>query len=327
MSETTTRPALSVVLLCAGPSRHVRIALDRLARQTAARRMELVLVVPAREVAAVAEGHLAHFCGHQIVVAGPFRSDSLGKARGVQAATAPLVAFCEDHSYPARDWAETLIRRHDELDWAVIGPIVHNANPASTASRGCFLVFYGPFSYPRPSQEVADLPSNNAAYRTELLLALGERLAGAMAAESITHAEWTRQGKKLCQAADCHTWHMQPSRLWPAMTEYFFSSRLFAYYRGKNWSDARRWLQIVLSPTLPWLRAWRAFRDGRRAGMPRADILTSLGAAFAILCAGTAGEVLGYALGPGNAEELLLRYGPSREEVYSDGDLAVVERS
>jgi len=150
MSETV-RPELSVVLLCAGPSRHIHIALDRLARQTAAQRMELVLVVPSRDVAAVAREYLPQFRWHQVVEAGPFRSDARAKAYGVRAAAAPLVAFCEDHSYPSRDWAETLIRRHGEQAWAVVGPVMHNANPASAASRGCFLVFYGPFSFSRPS--------------------------------------------------------------------------------------------------------------------------------------------------------------------------------
>jgi hypothetical protein len=60
--------------------------------------------------------------------------------------------------------------------------------------------------------------------------------------------------------------------------------------------------------------------------MSIADTITSLPAAFAILCAGTAGECLGYSFGPGDAERLLIRYGPGREGIYSARDLAAVAR-
>lgn len=323
---TTEVPAISVIMPCREGGRHFQIALARLARQTAARRMELVLVTTSRAAVAPEDEDLSRFPCHQIIELGDFSSDAEAKACGVRAAAAPLIAFCEDHSYPADGWAETLIRRHGERNWAVVGPTMCNANPATAASRGCFLVFYGPFSHARTREEVADLPSNNAAYRAELLHALDDRLAGAMGAESILHAEWIRDGKKLCQAPECRAWHMQPSRVWPAITEYFFSSRLFAFHRARNWTAARRWLYVLLSPGLPWLRTWRAFKDGRAAGMSIADTITSLPAAFAILCAGTAGEYLGYCFGPGNAERLLIRYGPGREGVYSARDLAAVAR-
>jgi hypothetical protein len=320
------RPAISVVMLRGERSRHSQMALSRLARQTVVRRMELILVVTSRQAVSPNEDDLRRFLRCRVLEIGAFVSDAEAKAQGVRAASAPLIAFCEDHSYPAHDWAETLIRRHGERDWAAVGPTMNNANPATAASRGCFLVFYGPFSHARASEEVADLPSNNAAYRAELLHALDARLADAMGAESILHAEWTREGRKLCQAPECRAWHMQPSRVWPAMTEYFFSSRLFAFHRAGSWTAARRWLYILLSPGLPLLRARRAFRDGRAAGMSLADTLTSLPPAFAILCAGTAGECLGYAFGAGNAEPMLVRYGPGREGLYSDSDLAAVAR-
>jgi hypothetical protein len=319
-------PAISVVMLCRQGGRHFQIALARLARQTAARRMELILVTTARAALAPKDEDLRRFPCHQIIELGDFSSDAEAKACGVRAATAPLIAFCEDHSYPADDWAETLLRRHGERDWAVVGPTMCNANPATATSRGCFLVFYGPFSHARASEEVADLPSNNAAYRAELLQALGGRLAGAMEAESILHAEWIREGKKLCQAPECRAWHMQPSHVWSSMAEYLFSSRLFAFRRARNWTAARRWLYVLLSPALPWLRTWRAFKDGRAAGLSVADTITSLPAAFAILCAGTAGECLGYSFGPGHAERLLIRYGPGREGVYDARDLTAVAR-
>jgi GT2 family glycosyltransferase len=320
------QPGISVVVVCAKRTRHGRIALSRLARQTVARQMELILVVPSRKAISPKEEDLRRFLNCRILEIGAFRSDADAKARGVMAASGKLIAFCEDHCYPAHDWAETLMRRHAGRDWAVVGSTMCNANPSTAASRGCFLVFYGAFAHPRASEETDVLPSNNSAYRAELLQGLGDRLRAAMAAESIFQAELRRQGKHLCQAPECRAWHMQPSRLWPAMTEYFFSSRLYAVHRAGAWKPARRWAYVLLSPGLPLLRSWRALRDGRAAGMSFALTLSSLPAAFAILCAGTAGECLGYALGAGNAERMLMRYGPGREGVYSENDLAAVAR-
>ncbi|MEN6602703.1 MAG: hypothetical protein ABFD86_09820 [Bryobacteraceae bacterium] len=320
------QPGISVIMVCAKRTRHGRIALSRLARQTAARQMELILIVPSRKAISPKEEDLRRFLNCRILEIGAFRSEADAKARGVMAASGKLIAFCEDHCFPAHDWAETYMRRHAEGDWGVVGATICNANPSTAASRGCFLVFYGPLAHPRPGEEAEVLPSNNSAYRAELLQGLGERLKGAMASVSIFHAELRRQGKHLCQAPECRAWHMQPSRIWPAMTEYFFSSRLYAMRRAGGWKPARRWAYVLLSPALPLLRTWRALRDGRAAGMPLGLTLSSLPSAFAILCAGTAGECLGYALGAGNAERMLMRYGPGREGVYSENDLAAVAR-
>jgi hypothetical protein len=321
-----SQPALSVAMICDRDSRHFRLAVERLRRQTVAGEIELILITPSRGLLKLTSSDLSGFCSCQIVETGPFLSEGAAKANGVRAARAPLIVFCENHSYPAPNWAETLVRRHQEAEYAVVGPLMSNANPTTLASWGCFLIFYGPYAAPVDPDKLRDLPGNNSAYRRDLLLELGERLPDCLQAESLLHRQWTQGGKRLCQATECRAWHMNPSHTWPAIVEYFFASRVFAHYRAAGWGPARRLLYFLAGPGLPFIRTGRAFGHARRAGLPPGLAFRSLVPAFAILCAGTAGEWLGTLLGEGRAAKLLMKFGSGREGIYTTEDLEAVER-
>jgi hypothetical protein len=69
-----------------------------------------VLVVPSAQGANIDRAELDTFCGIHIVEIGDMSSTARARAAGVQRAAAPVVAFVEDHSFPAKGWAEALIQ-------------------------------------------------------------------------------------------------------------------------------------------------------------------------------------------------------------------------
>ena len=101
--------------------------------QTARDRIELIVV--AESARAVDCGALQGdvFAACRVVEVGPITQRGDAAAKGIRAATAPIVAMIEDHSYPEPEWAEALLRAHAG-PWTVVGPVVANANPDYAAS-------------------------------------------------------------------------------------------------------------------------------------------------------------------------------------------------
>jgi len=103
------------------------------------------------------------------------QTSNRSRVAGIRAATAPIVALAEDHSFPDPDWADALITAH-QARFAVVGPVLRNANPRSMLSWANLLLEYAPWLEGTPGQEMKDLPGHNSAYRRDLLLAFGEEI-------------------------------------------------------------------------------------------------------------------------------------------------------
>jgi len=96
----------------------------------------------------------------KIIELGETSSRGHANAAGVYNATAPVVAFGEDHCYPYKTWAEALIEAHRQ-PWAAVGPVVLNANPRTMISRGDILIGYGEWLEPAVAGIAQQLPGHN----------------------------------------------------------------------------------------------------------------------------------------------------------------------
>jgi len=304
------------------------LALRQLGSQTIASRMEFILVAPAEEDFTSALTELGGILSRQVIpIIQPGASEGEAKAAGVIAAQAPLVAFIEDHSYPEHTCAETLMQAHGDGDYAAVGPVVRNANPRRGRSWGCFLAFYGAWLTAPPEGEVEHLPANQSCYRREVLLEYGPRLSEMLEAESVLHADLRARGRKLRLEPKARVYHLNYSRLAPAASEYYVASRVFAARRAKGWPVVKRAIYTLGSPLLPLVRALRIVTEVRRAAIRPRTFLSALAPLLAILSAGAAGELLGYALGTGNAAERLMRFERQRDAAFSSADLEAVSNS
>ena len=319
-------PAMSVIVVASTDSECLRQTLECLEAQSMAPEIECILVT--RTGGGLDGAGNATRGLHSVRIIEQDALDDAGgaKASGVRAARAPLVAFVEDHSYPDTGWAEALLKAYERAPLAAVGPVVLNANPVTSASWGCFLVYYGMYMQSHHEEPVKHLPGNQSSYRKAVLLKYGDRLPNMLQAEIVLQAEMVASGMRLWQEPTAKVYHLNYSRIAPAVREYYLASRVFAGERRRRWSLIRRAVYACGSPLLPFIRLKRILGQAWRAGLAPQVAGGAVWPALLILCAGAAGEFLGYWLGPAGAKAALMRFERAHASLFSRDDLEEVRR-
>jgi hypothetical protein len=317
-------PALSVVITTPDTYETVRLTMRHLRVQSVRHQIELVIVGPTEEAISPEKEELAGFWGHKLVAAGTVTSIGRANAAGVRRASAPIVALAEDHCFPAPGWAEALIAAH-RAPWAVVGPVMRNANPLTMISWSDFVAGYGPWMYPVAPGPAAFLPGHNSSYKKSLLLDYGDRLEELMEAEMLLHLDLRQRGHQLYlepRAQATHTNFALAASWYPVQ---FYAGRAFGASRARPWSVAKRLLYFAASPLIPVVRLWRCLRELAKPGRPVELIPRILPA----LCLGLAidgfGQMMGYLLGAGNAVERMSQYEFHRFRHVTDADRRAAE--
>lgn len=106
------------------------------------------MVAPAKRQLAVDKASVDAFESVRIIESSGKFSETRARASGIRAASAPIVVLTEDHSFPEPGWAEALIRAHQQ-PWAVVGPVILNANPGSRVSWANLIIEYNEWLAPR----------------------------------------------------------------------------------------------------------------------------------------------------------------------------------
>ena len=297
-------PKLSVILATDGVEQG-RETLAHLSRQTAADRIEVLLVTPPGSVDGGADPDLDGFHSVRVIEADPRSSTARARATAVPAARAPVVAMTESHCFPEPGWAEALIAAH-RGPWAAVGPEFDNENPG-TASWANLFVDYSTWITPLTPGQADDLPGNNSSYKRSLLLEYGEDLARWLESESILHWDLRSRGHGLYIEPGARVRHLNIDRLIPALAEHFLGGRCFAGLRSRGWHPLRRALYVIASPLIPVIRLRRMFQHLRRTS--RRDLLPGvLPMMVGSLIAHATGEMMGYLAGTGSATSRLAKY-------------------
>ena len=298
---------MSVVLLTPGGYDTIRRTIKHLRAQTVRDRLEIVIVAPAASGLGLDRRELADFFGVQVVEVGPILSTAAARAAGIQKAGAPIVALGEDHCFPAPDWAEALIAAHRQ-PWAVVGPVVANANPGTAISWANHLVEYGPWTEPAVPGPVEFLPGHNSAYKQPLLLEYGPELAAMLEAECFLHQDLREKGHQVYfepRARTCHLNYSNPLSWIPA---HFYGSRLFASARVRygRWGLKERLAYGGAAVLIPLVRLRRLWAKARTTLGAR-RFLRLLPVVGAVLVVSAVGEMAGYLSGPGRSVQELSR--------------------
>jgi hypothetical protein len=319
-----TKAKMSVIVVVHSDSASLRKVFECLRMQTIAPDVECVLVTGDRQTASGLSTHLQGLAAVQVIVLDSIKSAGHAKSAGIIAAAAPLVAFLEDHSFPERAWAESLIKAHERDTYAAVGPVIRNANPETGASWGCFLVYYGQYMFARAPHELRHLPANHTCYRRSILLEYGPRLADLLEAEWVLHQDLFAHGFELFQEPAARAHHFNHSQVWPSIEEYWFASRVFAAERGAQWKFTRKLLYALGSPILPLVQSLRIGKDAIQNGLGLRSLARGFPAMFLILCAGAAGEMTGYTFGAGKAKAKLMDFESKRHLIISRQELQAV---
>jgi hypothetical protein len=316
----TQPPELSVILV-APELDTIRGTVRALGRQTARKRLELLFVGIAGEpleqplgVEGFAAVKVLHMPGATIAAA---------QAAAVRAASAEVVAFTEDHCFPAPDWAEALVDRHRE-PWGAVGPSMANANPDTAVSWANFLMKYGDWIAPVPPGPPRQIPGHNSSYKRGALLEYGDGLASALECETTLQWDLVARGHGICIEPRARAFHLNYSVLDRSALFRVNSARLFATHRRKRWSPARRLVYMFGSPLIPLVRTARVLRTIGRLG--RYDLAPRILPALSVLLALDAlGEMIGYAVGAGDAAQKLSDTEYRRERFLTAGDQQLAE--
>jgi hypothetical protein len=300
------RFALSVIVVAIDHFEGVRKTVRHLRAQTARERLEIVIVCPSEARLGLDPSEVAGVGGVRVVEVGAVTSSAAARAAGIRAARADVVALAEDHCFPAPDWAEALIAAH-RGPWVAVGPLIGNANPGSMVSWVNLITEYGPWMAPAEGREVRHLPGHNSSYKRAPLLEYGDHLGELMEAESVLQWDLLAKGHRMYHEPAARTSHLNYSLLSHSVVLRFLGGRLFAGSRSRHWPAWRRALYALASPLIPAVRFQRLVRamwrsPEQRALLPGILPVLALGLAIDAL-----GELVGYALGTGRANDILTR--------------------
>jgi hypothetical protein len=304
MTTSDNPPAMSVVLVTPDSYATIDTAMNHLRAQAVKDMLEIVIVAPSADELNAQESQLKLFHSFQVAEIGKVETMGVANAAGARVARAPVVVFVEEHSHPHPGWAEALIQAHRE-PWAAVGPVVTNANGDSLVGWADFIVGYGPWLAPSRSGVRDFLPGHNSSYKRDLLLQYGPDLDGMLESETLLHADLRRRGHELYLEPAARISHLNFEKPSVWMRAQYYSGRAFAAPRSEYWPLARRLLYILGGPLIPFVRLKRAFDEVRASkgpGVPSRWVWPVLLVGLAI---SAAGEMIGYALGAGDAIERL----------------------
>jgi len=319
-------PEISVVIVTPDSLITIRNTIACLSKQTAKDQMEVVIVSPSAKCINTDSPELSAFRWVKIVELRNIESIAEGNAAGIRRATAPVVALAEDHSFPTPGWAQALIEAHRQ-PWAAVGPVVCNANPGSTVSWADFLIGYGPWIDPNQAGMVEHLPGHNSSYKREILLDYGPELENMLEAESVLHWNLCKRGYRLYLEPEAKTYHVNFGLMSSWIPAQFHNGRLFAAIRAQDWSIPRRLFYAAGSLLIPAVRLRRIVRKLKGSdsslNLPRGTFPTL----FIGLLVSALGEMLGYALGAGEAKQKLadlefhrIRHVPEQDRLFIENN-------
>ena len=300
--HTSSAAELSVVLVAGSGPAGIARTMRHLSAQTARRRMEVLIVAESSagfDLTALGGGE---FAACRIVEMGPITERGAAAAIGMRAATSPVVGLIEDHSFPAPEWAEALLRAHAG-SWTGVGPAVDNANPESAASWVNFILAYAGFAPPVEAGERDLLPWHNSAYKREALAPFGDRLGALLEWEGALQSELRARGHTLYLEPAARTAHANVSRMWSTVGLNVQRGRALGALRAERerWPAWRRALQAAAFPLFPVLQLRHLLPLMRRLSVPsslRPRVYLGLGLTLGVLAVS---EAWGLLAGVGDA--------------------------
>jgi hypothetical protein len=316
-------PELTVVLVTPGDWSILRGTLRHLRQQTVRDRIELILVGPdVRSFDDLDPATMNGFAGWRTLAVGPIREAERALGRGVAAGQAPLVALLENHVYPEPGWAAAVLAAH-RGPWAVVGSVVDNANPTTASSWVEHLLSYGFHDSSVPGGEVSRVSRNNVVFKRSVLAEFGDRLPDALARDGGLLDVVKHGGGRCYRESAARLTHLNVSLLMPTLALRVFSARASAATRARieRWPAPKRWLYVLASPIIPFLRL-RALWPRLRSRGENAVPLRIWPLLWLALVVDALGQAIGFAAGAGESAERAGRYDLDRHRYVSSADRA-----
>jgi GT2 family glycosyltransferase len=285
-----------------------QLSLESLYAQTIADRMELIVIdLKTRDVP---ELSVSPRIPTRYVTLGSEATWGHARARGVEMATAPVVAFIEDHCTADAGWAEALVRAHRE-PWAAVGYAFTNPHPESYLSRAILASEYGCWEHPTSSRQARVLPCGNVAYKRDALLSLNGELENLLTPDFVIHERFNSQGLPMYVESQAIVAHDSLVRLRDLFAASFMFCRILASRRveTQRWSGPKRVAYGLATPFIgPPIALWRLFSSRRDDIATWGTLVIYLPVIIVKGVAAALGESVGYLAGAGKSETQFVKW-------------------
>lgn len=290
-----SEPSLSAVIVISGKNGNIRRTVAGLRDQNIRSRIEVVIVTSSAADQPLPDLDMKCFFRAKVIELAPITPRGEARLCGVRNASASVVAFVEDHAYPAAGWAEALLGAHTGSR-AAVGYQILNANPECAASWANLFLYYGPWVERSAPVGNILLPSENISYKRDILMEYGDSLASHFQNDYILHRDLLRKGFSLYLEPAARVYHWNINSYRASFSYSLMNGLIFAAVRSSEWTILRRLSYAGGSFLIPFIRAPRIFSDFRRAGHGKL-LPKCIPALIVGLFAGACGEMAGYALG------------------------------
>lgn len=316
--RTGTMPALSVVLPTWDTFDALRRTVSHLTAQTVAGSIELIICAPSADRLGLDRAATTGLHSVRVLEAGELVATGPIRARAVREASAPIVAFSEDHCFPDPDWAEALLAAHAEPH-AAIGPAVCNANPETATSWADLHLGYGRWLAPGRRGVVDMLPGHNSSYKRDVLLGYGAELDRLMEAETVLFWDLRRRGHTLLFEPGARVAHTNFAHPTVFLDVQWHLGRVFGATRAAGWSVPRRVAYAIAAPAIPLIRLGHTVRAAIANGTPLRSLLRATPVLVAGLAVDCVAQATGALFGAGRSVARLTAYEFHRADVNRTG--------
>lgn len=220
-------------------------------------------------------------------------------------AAGQYIVVTEDHCVPAEDWLEGIARafREAPAGTAAVAGCVENGVTQTSLDWATFLCEYSAFVAPVAEGPARALPGMNVAYERGVFEGLDRKVLTTGFWETTLHPALLDAGRTLHSTNSIRIYHCKKFSLGLFARQRFIYSRYYGGLRFGRGQWARKAIAIAATPALPALLLFRMARQVSAKRRLRLELLSALPylAMFVIIWAW--GELVGYALGAGDALE------------------------
>lgn len=311
-------PALTVILPTLDTFNSISKTVNCVAAQTVAGVIELIICAPVAVRVQIDDDAVATLHSVRVLEAGELHATGPLRADAIREATAPIVAFAEDHCFPYPDWAAALLAAHAEPH-AAVGPAVYNANPETATSWADLYLGYGRWLAPGRRGEVDLLPGHNSSYKRDVLIGYGEELDRLMEAETVLLWDLRRNGHTLLFEPAARVDHTNFAHFGVFIDVQWHLGRVFGATRSANWPLHRRVAYAAGAPLIPLIRLGHVITAGWHNRFSARRFIVALPVLLAGLGVDCVAQATGALFGPAGSVDRLSSYEFHRNEVNRTG--------
>ena len=225
------------------------------------------------------------------------RTASLDCAKG------HYIIVTEDHCVPSGNWLDSIAQAFCKAPpgTAAVGGCVENGVHDTALDWATFFCEYGHFLAPVTEGVSMVLPGMNVAYDRSIFRILDRSQLTSGFWETTVHPVLLKAGKPLFSTSSVKLFHCKKFSFGLFVRQRFIYSRYYAGMRFGRGQLAQKMIAIAATPILPALLFYRLVKQIRAKKRLRSELRGALPilAIFVIIWAW--GEMVGYALGPGDA--------------------------